>query len=44
METNSGELQPAAVLQEVPTEEAAMEAILAMKDRHGDRHLAVGRR
>jgi hypothetical protein len=41
MEANPGELQTVAVHQEVPKQEAAVEMIVDLKDRPGDRHLAV---
>jgi hypothetical protein len=38
------ETKPGAKHLEVPTEEAAVKIREALKDRYGDRHLAVGRR
>jgi hypothetical protein len=44
MEANPGELQSVEVLLEVLKEDAAMETTVALKERHGDRHLTVDRR
>jgi hypothetical protein len=41
VETNSKEKDAAGKWQEVPNEEAAVEAIGALKDRYEDRHLVV---
>jgi hypothetical protein len=43
-EANPEENEAMAKHKEVPKEEAALEIIGALKDRYGDRHLAVGRR
>jgi hypothetical protein len=43
-ETTLEEMANAAAQPEVPNEEAAVVTIGAMKDRYGDRHLAIGRR
>jgi hypothetical protein len=43
MEANLGEMQSVAVHEEVPKEEVAV-IIVALKERHGDRHLDLGRR
>jgi hypothetical protein len=43
MEANPGELQFITVYQQVPKEEDMMEMIRALKDQHGDWHLATGR-
>jgi hypothetical protein len=37
-------MKSAAEYQEVPKEEAAVEIIKALEDRHGDQHLAAGHR
>jgi hypothetical protein len=43
-EPTSLEVDSVVVHQEVPKEEVAMDTFGALKKRHGDRHLAVGRR
>jgi hypothetical protein len=43
-EIKAGEGEIIAEHQEVPKEEAAVEMIGGLKERYGDRHLAVGRR
>jgi hypothetical protein len=44
MEANPAELQYVAVQQKDLTEEAELEMIGVLKDRHGERYLDVGRR
>jgi hypothetical protein len=43
LEANRGNSEAVAVHQEVPKEEATAETIVALEDRYGDRHQAVGR-
>jgi hypothetical protein len=43
-EPTSEEVKSEAVHVEVPKKEAAVKSFGALKKRHGDRHLAVGRR
>jgi succinate dehydrogenase/fumarate reductase flavoprotein subunit len=43
-ETTSLAIESVAVHEEVPKEEAALEPVRALRERHGDRNLAVGRR
>jgi hypothetical protein len=43
LEANPEEKDTVAEQQEVPKEETAMKTFGALKKRHGDRHLAVGR-
>jgi hypothetical protein len=43
MEASPDEMKSVAVHEEVPKEEIAANTFGALKKRHGDRHLAVGR-
>jgi hypothetical protein len=42
LEANPEEKESAAVHEEVPKEEATVKPVGALKERHGDRHLAIG--
>jgi hypothetical protein len=42
LEANPEEIESKADHEEVPKEEAAMETFGALKERYGDRHLAIG--
>jgi hypothetical protein len=44
LEANPGEVESQAVHDEVLKEEAAMKTVIALKKRHGDRHIAIKRR